>query len=101
MENKVYVGIDVSKDKVDVALFPDGVTWTVAQDEAGLEELEDGSGKAGQTAFYPDGGRLGELVHAGAAGDAVLRVADLLARAALRRVVEVAVVVAKFSIVAR
>ena len=39
MENKVYVGIDVSKDKVDVALFPDGVTWTVAQDEAGLEEL--------------------------------------------------------------
>ena len=39
MENKVYVGIDVSKDKVDIALFPDGETWTVAQDEAGLEEL--------------------------------------------------------------
>ncbi len=39
MENKVYVGIDVSKDKVDVALRPGEETWTVTQDEASLEEL--------------------------------------------------------------
>ncbi len=39
MVNKVYVGIDVSKDKVDVALRPGEETWTVTQDEASLEEL--------------------------------------------------------------
>ena len=39
MENKVYVGIDVSKDKVDVALRPGEEAWTVTQDDSSLEEL--------------------------------------------------------------
>lgn len=34
-----FVGIDVSKAQLDVAVRPSGETWTVAQDEAGLSGL--------------------------------------------------------------
>ena len=34
-----YVGIDVAKDMLDVALRPTGERWRVAHDEAGLEQL--------------------------------------------------------------
>lgn len=39
MKNEVYVGIDVSKNKVDLAIYPDGKGWSELQDEAGLERL--------------------------------------------------------------
>ena len=35
----VYVGIDVSKSCVDVAVRPTGQTWTISNDEAGIREL--------------------------------------------------------------
>lgn len=35
----LFVGIDVSKQQLDVAVRPSGETWTVAHDEAGLSAL--------------------------------------------------------------
>lgn len=34
-----FVGIDVSKDKLDVAIRPDGDRWTAGNDEKGLEKM--------------------------------------------------------------
>ena len=34
-----YVGIDVSKAQVDVAVRPTGQRWVVSYDETGVEEL--------------------------------------------------------------
>ena len=34
-----YVGIDVAKERVDVAVRPDGRTWSVEYDEAGIYSL--------------------------------------------------------------
>lgn len=34
-----YVGIDVAKERVDVAVRPDGRTWSVRYDEAGIDGL--------------------------------------------------------------
>ena len=40
MEQKVnYVGIDVAKARVDVAVRPGGDIWSNENDEAGIEEL--------------------------------------------------------------
>jgi transposase len=38
-QEKVYVGIDVSKDRLDVALLPAGESLAVGRDGAGLEQL--------------------------------------------------------------
>jgi transposase len=38
-QESVYVGIDVSKDRLDVALLPAGESLAVGRDNAGLEEL--------------------------------------------------------------
>jgi transposase len=38
-QESVYVGIDVSKDRLDVALLPTGESLAVARDSAGLEDL--------------------------------------------------------------
>jgi transposase len=37
----VFVGIDVSKDRLDVHLLPDDKTWQFANDEAGCAELSE------------------------------------------------------------
>jgi len=37
--NEVYVGIDVSKARLDVAVRPEGSVWSVSNDEAGIAEL--------------------------------------------------------------
>jgi transposase len=34
-----YIGIDVAKATLDIAALPSGESWTVANDEAGLQEL--------------------------------------------------------------
>jgi transposase len=34
-----FAGIDISKDKLDVHVIPDGVSFSVSRDEAGLDEL--------------------------------------------------------------
>ncbi len=39
MDKKVYVGIDVSKDRLDVAVRPSGKRWEAANDEEGVTEL--------------------------------------------------------------
>lgn len=39
MENQACVGIDVSKEKLDVAMGSDGEVWQVANDESGHEVL--------------------------------------------------------------
>ncbi len=40
-ESRVFVGIDVSKDHLDVHTLPDGQSWRVANDEAGCTELSE------------------------------------------------------------
>ena len=35
----IYVGIDVAKDRVDVAVRPSGKVWSVSYDEAGIADL--------------------------------------------------------------
>ena len=35
----VFVGIDVAKAHLDIALRPTGIRWTVANDEAGIAAL--------------------------------------------------------------
>jgi len=34
-----FVGVDVSKDRLDVALYPETSSWSVPNDEAGIEDL--------------------------------------------------------------
>ena len=38
-QEATYVGIDVAKDMLDVALRPSGERWRVEHDAAGLEQL--------------------------------------------------------------
>src|SRR5215470_13741395 len=38
-QESMYVGIDVSKDRLDVALLPAGESLAVGRDSAGLEDL--------------------------------------------------------------
>ncbi len=38
-QEATYVGIDVAKDRVDVALRPSGDIWSVAYDESGISGL--------------------------------------------------------------
>lgn len=38
-QEAIYVGIDVAKDQVDVAVRPTGQRWTISYDEAGVREL--------------------------------------------------------------
>ena len=39
--DRVFVGIDVSKDRLDVALRPSAERWAVANDDAGIATLVD------------------------------------------------------------
>jgi transposase len=43
----VYVGIDVSKDRLDVHVLPEGETFVVARDGEGLAELVERMGTLG------------------------------------------------------
>ncbi len=38
-DNKIFVGIDVSKDRLDIAERPTGESWSVNNDNQGIEEL--------------------------------------------------------------
>ena len=38
-QKETYVGIDVAKARVDVAIRPDGDVWSVDYDESGVREL--------------------------------------------------------------
>ena len=35
----IYVGIDVAKDQMDVAVRPRDESWTVTDDDAGIRQL--------------------------------------------------------------
>ena len=39
MDKKIFVGVDVSKDRLDVALYPEASSGSVPNDEAGIEDL--------------------------------------------------------------
>ncbi len=39
MSSEIYVGLDVAKAGLDVALHPSGEMWSVANDEAGIAQL--------------------------------------------------------------
>ena len=41
MDKELYVGIDVSKGRLDVAIRPSGQQWSAANDEEGVKELAD------------------------------------------------------------
>ena len=45
VSGSLFVGIDVSKARLDVALRPSGQTWSVTNDEAGIAELVSGPSK--------------------------------------------------------
>ncbi|MBX5181034.1 transposase, partial [Rhizobium sp. NZLR5] len=49
MNERVVVGIDVSKDRLDVSLHPSGEHFAVSNDHAGLEELITGLGASRPT----------------------------------------------------
>lgn len=76
MDTVVFVGIDVSKDHLDVHVRPQGVTFRVSRSEAGLEELlkrlagagcGGGSGRLAGVAVEATGG-FEKIVAAGLAG---------------------------------
>ena len=39
-KNETFVGIDVSKDTLDVASLPDGAKWKTSNDENGIDDLK-------------------------------------------------------------
>lgn len=39
MPPQVFIGIDISKDRLDIASRPDGDSWACANDEAGIDDL--------------------------------------------------------------
>ena len=38
-QKSTYVGIDLAKTSIDVAVRPEGGAWRMPHDEAGIEEL--------------------------------------------------------------
>ena len=38
-QEPIYVGIDVSKSRLDVGVRPGGDSWSIAYDEAGIRDL--------------------------------------------------------------
>jgi len=39
MKASIFVGIDVAKDHLDIAIRPDGKTWTIQNNDEGIKEL--------------------------------------------------------------
>lgn len=39
MDSKSYIGIDVAKDHLDIAVRPEGKTWTIKNNDEGITEL--------------------------------------------------------------
>lgn len=56
MEQAIVVGIDVSKDRLDVHILPSGEAWAVSRDAAGLAELCQRLAGAGIVALEATGG---------------------------------------------
>src|SRR6202167_1022049 len=85
-----YVGVDVSKDRLDVHVLPKGAAFAVARDGKGLAELV-----ARLSALQPERiaveatGGFETVVAGGLAGASVSLVADLVARR--RQIIEVIV----------
>ena len=44
-KSRLFVGIDVSKDRLDVAVRPTGEAWQVSHDSRGINDLVEGLGK--------------------------------------------------------
>lgn len=41
MDSKAYVGIDVAKDHLDIAVRPAGACWSAPNDDAGIDDVRD------------------------------------------------------------
>ncbi len=39
MDTAIYVGIDIAKDRLDIAVRPTGTSWSVPNDDAGIDDL--------------------------------------------------------------
>jgi len=70
-----FVGIDVSKQQLDIAVRPSGETWTVAHDEAGLSALVTRLGALAPTLIVLEATGGWEVALAGALAAAALPVA--------------------------
>lgn len=70
-----FVGIDVSKDQVDVAVRPTGQTWVVSQDDNGIQELVSQMVELGPTLVLLESTGGMELSLVGALAAAALPVA--------------------------
>ncbi len=41
MDTDIYVGIDIAKDRLDIAVRPTGDSWSAPNDDAGIDDLRD------------------------------------------------------------
>lgn len=41
MDTATYVGIDIAKDRLDIAVRPSGTSWSAPHDDAGIDDLRD------------------------------------------------------------
>ena len=39
MDTDTYVGIDIAKDRLDIAVRPTGASWSAPNDDAGIDDL--------------------------------------------------------------
>ena len=77
-----YVGIDVAKDQVDVAVRPSGKVWSVSYDEAGIAGLVDELNKLAPEAVIAESTGGSELAPVAALAAASLPVAVINPRQA-------------------
>jgi transposase len=72
---ETFVGIDVSKTRLDLASRPDGATWTAANDGSGIAQVVERLGALGPTVIVLEATGGYELPVVGALGAAGLPVA--------------------------
>jgi len=41
VDTAIYVGIDIAKDRLDIAVRPTGASWSAPNDDAGIDDLRD------------------------------------------------------------
>jgi transposase len=75
MSNATYVGIDVSKNKLDVAIGSDGEAWQITNDEVGHAELRRRLAEANPALIVMEASGGYEAVAAGVLWEAGLQVA--------------------------
>ena len=62
-QESIYVGIDVSKEQVDVAVRPTGRSWSASYDGVGIDDLVAQLVKGGAMKDHRGGDKLYHLAH--------------------------------------